>query len=66
MRGRNLAVAGAALLAGACAVVPKAEVATAPPPGPAPEPSATVLPTDTGRHRIALLVPLSGDTAPVG
>ena len=63
---RNLAVAGAALLASACAVVPKSDVATAPQTGPAPEPSATALPTDTGRHRIALLVPLSGDTAPVG
>jgi ABC-type branched-subunit amino acid transport system substrate-binding protein len=64
-RGRNLAVAGTALLASACAVVPKSDVATAPPPT-VTEPSATVLPTDTGRHRIALLVPLSGDTAPVG
>ena len=63
--GRNLALAGATLLAAGCAVVPK----TAPPataPAPAPEPSATALPTDTGRHRIALLVPLAGDTAPVG
>lgn len=66
VRARNLAVAGAALLASACAVVPKSDVATAPQTGPAPEPSATALPTDTGRHRIALLVPLSGDTAPVG
>jgi len=65
LRGRNLGVAGTALLASACAVVPKSDVATAPPPT-VTEPSATVLPTDTGRHRIALLVPLSGDTAPVG
>lgn len=64
--GRALAVAGAALLASACAVIPKTDVATAPAPGPAPEPSATALPTDTGRHRIALLVPLAGDTAAVG
>ena len=64
-RARNIALAGAAMLAAGCAVVPK----TAPPPvapPPAPEPSATALPTDTGRHRIALLVPLSGDTAAVG
>ncbi len=63
--GRNLALAGAALLAAGCQVIPKADVATTPPP-PAPEPSATALPTDTGRHRIALLVPLAGDTAAVG
>lgn len=65
LRARNMALAGAALMAAGCAVVPK----TAPPPtapAPAPEPSATALPTDTGRHRIALLVPLAGDTAPVG
>ena len=64
---RNLAIAGAAMLAAGCAVIPKGEApaATAPPP-PAPEPSATALPTDSGRHRIALLVPLTGDTAAVG
>jgi ABC-type branched-subunit amino acid transport system substrate-binding protein len=66
LRARNLALAGAALLAAGCQVIPKTDVATAPPPGPAPEPSATALPTDTGRHRIALLVPLSGETAAVG
>ena len=66
LRGRNVALAGAAMLAAGCQVIPKTDVATAPPPAPAPEPSATALPTDTGRHRIALLVPLSGDTAPVG
>ncbi len=64
--GRNLALAGAAMLAAGCQVVPKGDVATAPAPLPTPEPSATALPTDTGRHRIALLVPLSGDTAAVG
>ena len=63
--GRNLALAGTALLAAGCQVIPKADVATTAPP-PAPEPSATALPTDTGRHRIALLVPLAGDTAAVG
>lgn len=63
---RNAALAGAALLAAGCAAVPKtAGPATAGPP-PAPEPSATALPTDTGRHRIALLVPLSGEAAAVG
>jgi branched-chain amino acid transport system substrate-binding protein len=67
MRGRNLALAGAALLAAGCNVIPKSDVSTAPPPpSPAPEPSATALPTDSGRHRIALLVPMSGETGPVG
>ncbi|TAD71977.1 MAG: penicillin-binding protein activator [Sphingomonadales bacterium] len=67
LTGRNVALAGAALLAAGCQVIPKTDVAsTAPLPAPAPEPSATALPTDTGRHRIALLVPMSGDTAPVG
>lgn len=64
--GRNLALAGAALLAAGCQVIPKSSAPVAAPPPPAPEPSATGLPTDTGRHRIALLVPLSGDTAAVG
>ena len=63
---RNVALAGAALLAAGCQVIPKTDVVAAPAPAPAPEPSATALPTDTGRHRIALLVPMSGDTAPVG
>lgn len=65
VRGRNLALAGGALLAAGCQVVPKATGPVVAPP-PAPEPSATALPTDTGRHRIALLVPLSGDTSAVG
>jgi ABC-type branched-subunit amino acid transport system substrate-binding protein len=65
--GRHLALAGAALLAAGCQIIPKTDVATAPPPpAPAPEPSATALPTDNGRHRIALLVPMSGDTGAVG
>lgn len=63
--GRSLALAGGALLAAGCQMIPKSEVATAPP-APTPEPSATVLPTDSGRHRIALLVPMSGEAAPVG
>lgn len=64
-RARNVALAGAALLAAGCAVVPKTAAPVTTPP-PAPEPSETALPSDTGRHRIALLVPLSGDAASVG
>jgi ABC-type branched-subunit amino acid transport system substrate-binding protein len=66
MPQRHMALAGAALLAAGCQVIPKTDVSSTAPVGPAPEPSATALPTDTGRHRIALLVPLSGDTAAVG
>jgi branched-chain amino acid transport system substrate-binding protein len=66
LRARNLALAGAAMLAAGCSIVPKGDVSSTAPTGPAPEPSATALPTDTGRHRIALLVPLAGDAAPVG
>lgn len=65
IKARHAALTGAVLLAAGCQVIPKSDVATAPP-APTPEPSATALPTDTGRHRIALLVPMSGDTAPVG
>jgi len=66
LTARNLALGGAALLAAGCQVIPKAQGPATTPPPPAPEPSATALPTDTGRHRIALLVPLSGDAAAVG
>ncbi len=66
MRARNVALAGAALLAAGCQVVPKTAGPAISGPPPAPEPSATALPTDSGRHRIALLVPLTGDAAPVG
>lgn len=57
--------AGFALLAG-CAVIPKPTEAP-PPPKPAEvTPDANVLPTDADRHRVALLVPMSGPNAPVG
>jgi branched-chain amino acid transport system substrate-binding protein len=51
-----------ALLAG-CAVIPKGRE-TAPPPPPKPRPST--LPQDEQRHRVALLVPLTGPNAAVG
>ncbi len=64
---RNLTIAGTAVLLSGCQIVPKTEtVATAPPPTPTPEPSATALPTDSTRHRVALLVPMAGTTAEVG
>lgn len=63
---RHAALAGAALLAAGCQAIPKTAGPGTSGPPPAPEPSATALPADTGRHRIALLVPLSGDAAGVG
>lgn len=51
----------------ACQVVPRGRQGPAPVPTSAPQgPSESVLPTDTARHRVALLVPLSGENAAVG
>ncbi|MFC4255773.1 ABC transporter substrate-binding protein [Altererythrobacter xixiisoli] len=52
----------------ACQVVPDGgrPGPTTPEPTKPVEPSDTALPTDTARHRIALLVPLSGENAEVG
>lgn len=61
------AIAGIALAA--CQVVPKGPpktVETPPPQTEAPPPSTTPLPTDVARHRIALLVPMTGASAAVG
>lgn len=59
---RSILACGAVVLVAGCAVVPKA-----PPVAPPPEqPSAGVLPADQQRHRVALLVPLSGPNGPVG
>ncbi|MBV7267091.1 penicillin-binding protein activator [Erythrobacter ani] len=64
---RVLTIAGTAALLGGCAVIPKTGTgAPGPDVGPTPEPSATALPTDATRHRVALLVPMSGNTADVG
>jgi ABC-type branched-subunit amino acid transport system substrate-binding protein len=62
-RRRLVAFGAIALLAG-CKAIPTAEPTPAPPPETGP--SDTVLPTDTGRHRVALLVPLSGGNGEVG
>jgi len=63
--GRALAVGMLTVFLAACKVVPDSRPGPAPLPTPE-EPSADVLPTDTSRHRVALLVPLSGDNAAVG
>ena len=64
--GRGLAVAALTVFLSACKVVPETRPGPAPAPTPAPGPSADVLPTDTARHRVALLVPLTGENAAVG
>ena len=66
MTRRALAVGLFTVALAACKVVPDTRPGPAPAPTPAPGPSGDVLPTDTGRHRVALLVPLSGDNAAVG
>jgi len=65
---RNMVIAASAALLGACQVIPKTEtVSTGPDPAtPTPQPSATALPTDTQRHRVALLVPMGGNAGDVG
>ncbi len=62
-RRKLLTMAGIALLA-ACKAAPVRP--PAPPPPPPDLPSSTILPTDTERHRVALLVPLRGPNAAAG
>jgi branched-chain amino acid transport system substrate-binding protein len=66
---RRAAIIGMALLMAGCqSIVPRGERPTGPQ-GPAPTGPGTVtpdLPTDTERHRIALLLPMSGSNAGVG
>ncbi|WP_041392226.1 penicillin-binding protein activator [Sphingobium sp. SYK-6] len=64
---QGLALLGALLLSACASVVPRTE----PPPPPPPPKTGDLdldkgLPTDTQRHRVALLVPLSGTNAGVG
>jgi len=65
--GRALAVGLLTLALAACKMVPdRGRPGPQPTPAPGPGPVEGVLPTDTARHRVALLVPLSGDNAAVG
>ena len=67
-RRKLIAVGGAMLLAG-CKLIPGGGAAsTGPEPTPTPTPTAveTGLPTDSARHRVALLVPMSGANGTVG
>lgn len=59
---RKLMAAALTMLLAACQVVPKSTGPATPPPT-APE---DALPDDQGRHRVALLVPMSGKNAAVG
>lgn len=61
---RAFVLAGVTALLSACQVIPKATPTIATVPDTAP--SADVLPADETLHRIALLVPLSGDNGTVG
>ena len=64
---RALVVGGASALLGACAIIPKGPTTSAPVTrAPTPAPTASALPEDEQRHRIALLVPMTGTNAPVG
>ena len=62
---RNLALASAIVLVAGCKVIPKGPAVSAPEPV-ATEAPSNALPTDKERHRIALLVPLTGANAGVG
>jgi branched-chain amino acid transport system substrate-binding protein len=67
MNRRALAVGLLTLALAACKMVPDdGRPRPGPTPTPGPGPVEDVLPTDTARHRVALLVPLSGDNAAVG
>lgn len=65
---RQIAVTGLAALLGACSIIPKSGEPVSRPveTPPAPVPSETALPDDGTHHRIAMLVPMSGDNGAVG
>jgi ABC-type branched-subunit amino acid transport system substrate-binding protein len=64
---RTLVMTGTAALLAGCQVIPKGPTtSTAPVPAPTPEPSASILPSDQTRHRVALLVPMTGTNGAVG
>jgi len=64
--GQWLALSLPAVLLAGCSVIPKPGTQGTPPPPRETAPQDNVLPTDAGRHRVALLVPLSGPNAAVG
>lgn len=60
---RNVVMIGAIVLLAGCKVIPKGVPTPAPPPEDRP---TDALPADQLRHRVALLVPMSGPNADVG
>ena len=62
---RAMVTVGLAALLGACSVIPKGAERPGPVDTPTPEPTQS-LPIDETRHRIALLVPMSGRNGAVG
>ncbi len=66
---RKLIAVGAAMLLAGCKIIPGGGGAASGPvttPSPTPTPISSGLPTDGGRHRVALLVPMSGTNGAVG
>jgi ABC-type branched-subunit amino acid transport system substrate-binding protein len=63
--GGGLAL-GVSLLLASCAMTPKGKPGPVAPPPPAETPDSGALPADQARHRVALLVPLTGSNAAVG
>ncbi|WP_136161433.1 penicillin-binding protein activator [Sphingomonas flavalba] len=63
---RLAGLAMALLIAGCSTVVPRGQPPAPPPPTTQPGPVDNQLPTDTERHRIAVLVPTTGSVAAVG
>ncbi|MBF9150140.1 penicillin-binding protein activator [Novosphingobium jiangmenense] len=61
---RRWVVTGTLALLAGCTVIPKGTAPITEPTEKAPD--ANVLPTDAGRHRVALLVPMTGPNASVG
>lgn len=68
MNRRNIMMVAATILLAGCQVIPKAPTTSTkvPTTAPTPTPSATALPTDETRHRVALLVPMTGKNGGVG
>lgn len=60
---RRIVMLGTVVLLAGCKVIPQGTPEVAPPPAPAP---TDALPADQARHRIALLVPMTGPNAAVG
>jgi ABC-type branched-subunit amino acid transport system substrate-binding protein len=66
---RKILAVGAAMLLAGCKLIPGGGAASTGPeatPSPTPAPIVTGLPTDATRHRVALLVPMSGANGAVG